>query len=147
GSGSGKWSWSRSGLVEFEDEDLAVGMESAGGGGLGFFHGFVGEKMRDFCDEAGGRECFLNIVAFEVNVGIDLVSDAVVALVPFESDVVSSGTDPKRFAANLEGRFPDAQMVARSDDADGLSVGPAVILRAAEEVELAHGHGEIGFLG
>src|SRR3989442_4999349 len=121
-------------------------MESAAGGGLGFFHGFVREKMRDFCDEAGGRECFLNIVAFEVNVGMNLVSDAVVALVPFESDVVSSGTDPKRFAANLEGRFPDAQMVARSDDADGLSVGPAVILGTAKKIQLAHRHGEVGLL-
>src|SRR6266851_3447349 len=36
-------------------------------------------------------------------------------------------------------------MVARSDDADGLSVRPAVILWAAKEVELAHGHGQIGF--
>jgi len=36
-------------------------------------------------------------------------------------------------------------MVARSDDADGLGVRPAVILRAAKEVELAHGHGQIRF--
>jgi len=122
-------------------------MKGAAGGGLGFFHGFFGEEMRDFCDEAGGRESFLDVVALEVDVGINLVSDAVVALVAFESDVVSSGADPKRFAVNLEGRFPNAEMVARSDHADGLSVGPAVILRATKEIELAHGHSEIGFLG
>src|SRR5260370_38440069 len=140
-------SGSRSRLVEFQDEELAVGVKGAAGGGLGFFHGFFGEEMRDFCDDAGGRESFLDAVALEVDVGINLVSDAVVALVALESDVVSSGTDPKCFAVDQEGRFPDAQMVARSDDADGLSVGPAVILRAAEEVELAHRHGQVGFLG
>src|SRR5467141_3657959 len=80
----------RCGLVEFQDENLAVGMEGAAGGGLGFFHGFFGEEMRDFCDQAGGRESFLDVVTLEVDVGIDLVSDAVVALVAFESDIVSS---------------------------------------------------------
>src|SRR5258706_1859137 len=122
-------------------------MESAAGGGLGFFHGFFGEEMRDFCDEAGGRESFLDVVTLEVDVGIDFVGDAVVALVALESDIVSSGTDPKGFAVDLEGRFPNAQMVARSYDTDGFSVGPAVILRTAEEVELAYGHGQVGFLG
>src|SRR5713226_2178171 len=120
-------------------------MESAAGGGLGFFHWFVGKEVSGFDDEAGGGESFLNVVAFKVDVGIDLVSDAVVALVAFESDVVSSGTDPKRFTIDLKRRFPDAQMVARPDDADGLSVCPAVILRAVKEVELAHRHGQIGF--
>src|SRR5713101_8021509 len=104
GNGSGNaseiGSGSRSGIVEFEDEELAVGMEGAAGGGLGFFHGFLGEEMRDFRDEAGGRESFLDVVTLKVDVGIDLVSDAVVALVAFESDIVSSGTDPKRFAAD-----------------------------------------------
>src|SRR6266852_2442097 len=87
-------SGSRSRLVEFQDEELAVGMEGAAGGGLGFFHGFFGEEMRDFCYEAGGRESFLDVVTLEVDVRIDLVSDPVVALVALESDVVSSGTDP-----------------------------------------------------
>ncbi len=73
---------------------MAVGMEGAAGGGLGFFHGFFGEEMRDFCDQAGGRESFLDVVTLEVDVRIDLVSDPVVALVALESNVVSSGTDP-----------------------------------------------------
>src|SRR5260370_27892625 len=103
--------------------------------------------MRDFCYQAGGRESFLDVVTLEVDVGIDLVSDPVVALVAFESDIVSSGADPKRFAADLEGCFPNAQMVARSDDTDGFSVGPAVVLRSAEEIELAHRHGQVGFFG
>ena len=37
-------------------------------------------------------------------------------------------------------------MIARSDDTDGLGTGPAVVLRAAKEEELAHGHGQVGFL-
>jgi len=97
----GHESGTRSGFVEFEDEHLAVGMESAAGGGLGFFHWLIGEEMSDFRDQAGGRESFLDIVAFKVDVGIDLVSDAIVALVTFESDIVSSGTDPKRFAESV----------------------------------------------
>src|SRR6267142_1980259 len=51
----------------------------------------------------------------------------------------------ERFVFDLERSLPDAQMVARSDDADGLGVRPAVILRAAKEVELAHGHGQVRF--
>src|SRR5713101_8829079 len=98
GNGSGNaseiGSGSRSRLVEFQDEELAVGMEGAAGGGLGFFHGFFGEEMRDFCYQAGGRESFLDVVTLEVDVRIDLVSDPVVALVALESNVVSSGTDP-----------------------------------------------------
>src|SRR5260370_20515457 len=103
-------------------------MEGAAGGGLGLLHGFCGEEMRDFCDQAGGRESFFDVVTLEVDVGINLVSDAVVALVALESDVVSSGTNPKRFAVDLEGRFPNAEMVARSNDADGLSVSPRIVL-------------------
>src|SRR6266852_2988091 len=122
-------------------------MESAAGGSLGFLHGLVGEEVGDCGDESRGGESFFDVVALKIDIGIDFVSDAVVALVAFESDIVSSGTDPKRFAVDLEGRFPNAQMVARSYDADRLSVGPAVILRAAKEIQLAHGHGQVGFFG
>src|SRR5258708_26466965 len=115
-------SGSGSRLVEFQDEELAVGMESAAGGGLGFFHGFFGEEVRDFRDQAGGRESLLDVVALEVDVGINLVSDAIVTLVALESNIVSSGTDPKRFAVYVEGRFSDAEMVGRSSAAGGLSV-------------------------
>jgi len=78
--------------------------------------------VRDFGDESGGRERFFDVFALEVDVGIDLVGDAVVALVAFESDVVRGGADPERFTFDLERGLPDAQMVARSDDADGLGV-------------------------
>src|SRR5260370_19042605 len=38
-------------------------------------------------------------------------------------------------------------MVSRSDDADGLGVRPAVVLRPAKKVERAHGHGQVGVFG
>src|SRR5205809_164703 len=36
-------------------------------------------------------------------------------------------------------------MIARSDDTKGLGVRPAVVLRAAKQVELAHRHGQVSF--
>src|SRR5437762_5081813 len=120
-------------------------MKGPASGGLSFFHGIVGKEVRDLGDQARGGESFFDVVALKIDIGIDPVGNAVVALVAFESDVVGGGADPQGFAVDLERRFPDAQVIARSDDADGLSVRPAVILRAAKEVELAHRHGQVGF--
>src|ERR1700745_2579402 len=103
--------------------------------------------MRDFVDPASGGQGFFEVVAFEINVGIDLVGNTVVALVTLESDVVRGGADPQSLASDLKGCLPDAQMVTGSNDADRFSMSPAVILRPAEKVELAHGHGQVGFLG
>ncbi|HKT48103.1 MAG TPA: hypothetical protein VJP87_11320 [Candidatus Acidoferrales bacterium] len=66
---------------------MAVGVESTAGGGMGFAEGGFGEEVGDFGDEAGGGERLFHIVAFEVAIGIDFVSDAVVALVAVEADV------------------------------------------------------------
>src|SRR6266850_2609807 len=133
------------GVGELEDQELAVRVKGAAGGGLGFLERIVGEEVRDLGYKAGRRERFFDVVALEIDVRIDLVGDAVIALVAFESDVVRGGANPERFALDLEWSFPNAQMVARPDDANGLSVRPTVILRATKEVELAHGHGQIGF--
>jgi len=65
-------------------------------------------------------------------------------LIPLEADIVGGGADPKHLAIDSEGRFPDAQVIARGHDGDGFGVGPAIVLRAAEEIKLAHGHGEVG---
>ncbi len=73
------------------------------------------------------------------------MSDAVVALVAFEPDVVGGGADPGHLAVDFERCFPDAQVIARCDDLDGFGVSPAVILRTAEEVELAHRHRQVRF--
>src|ERR1700687_4140949 len=122
-------------------------MEAAAGVSLGFLHSIVGEEVGDFRDEARGNEGLFDIVALKINIGIDLVGDAVVALIAFESDVVGCGAEPQRLALNLERGFPDAQMVARTDDTDGFGMGPAVILRTAKEIELAHAHGQGGLFG
>src|SRR5260370_19879311 len=122
-------------------------MKSAAGGGFGFLQGVLRKEVRGLGDEASGSESFFDVVAFQVNVGIDLVGDAVVALIAFEADVVRRFAYQHSFAFYLVGRLPAAQMVARSDEAYGFGVSPAVILRAAEEVELAHRHGHVGFFG
>jgi hypothetical protein len=92
---------------------VAVGMEAAAGGGFGFFHGIAGEIVGDLGDEARGGERFFDVVALEVDVGVDFVGQAVVALVFFEADIVGGGADPKGLAVDLKRGFPDAQMVAR----------------------------------
>ena len=91
-------------------------MEAAAGGGLGFLHRILREDVSDFRDKAGGSERFFDVVALEVDVGIDFVREAVVALIFFEADVVSGGADPERSAVDFERRLPDAQVIARGDD-------------------------------
>ena len=66
---------------------MAAGVEGAAGGGVGFAEGGIGEEVSDLGDEAGVGESFFDVVAFEVAIGIDFVSDAVVALVADEADV------------------------------------------------------------
>src|SRR4029077_3398578 len=122
-------------------------MERAAGGGSSFFERVGGQDMSHLSDQARGGESFLDVVAFEVNIGIDLVGYAVVALVALEADVVSSGADPERLCIDLERSLPDAQVIAGGYDLDGFGTRPAVILRTAEKVQWAHRHGEIRFLG
>src|SRR6266853_949054 len=110
---------------------------------LRFLHGLVRQEVGDLCNEARGSESIPNVVALEVDIGIDLVCGAVVALVAFESNIMRGGAHPQRFSFHLERRLPNAQMVPRSDDTDGLGVRPTVILRAAKKVELDHLHGHI----
>src|SRR2546429_9852436 len=74
----------------------------------------------------------------------DVCSSDLVALVPFESDVMSRSAYPERFSMNLIRSFPDAQVVAGLYHANGFGVRPAVVLRTAKQIELAHGHGHIG---
>src|SRR2546429_9216994 len=71
----------------------------------------------------------------------DVCSSDLVALVPFESDVMSRSAYPERFSMNLIRSFPDAQVVAGLYHANGFGVRPAVVLRTAKQIELAHGHG------
>jgi len=87
---------------------LAVGVKGAAGGGFGFFHRIAGEEVGDFGDEASAGESLFDVVAFEIDIGIDFMGDAIVALVALESDIVSGGTYPQHPATDFKWRFPDA---------------------------------------
>lgn len=87
-------------------------MEGAASGGFGLLHERFQEEVHEFDDQAGGGKSFFDIVALEIDVGIDFVGDAVVALISFEADVVSGGADPQHLAVDGEGGFPDAEMIA-----------------------------------
>ncbi len=126
---------------------MAVGMERAAGGGSCFLERVGGQDMGDLGDQARGDEGFLDVIALEVDIGIDLVGYAVVAFVALEANVVGGRADPERFPIDLEGRFPDAQVIAGGHDLDGFGTRPAVILWTAEEVQWTHGHSEIRFHG
>src|SRR5262245_48399492 len=58
---------------------------------------------------------------------------------------MGGGADPSHGAVDFEWRFPDAQVIARHYDLNWFGVSPAVVLRTAEEVELAHRHRQIRF--
>src|SRR5256885_13051049 len=73
-------------------------MKCAAGGGRGLFHGIVGKEVRDCGDQACGAESLFDIVALEIDIGIDFVGDPVVALIAFEADVV--GGDRKSTRLN-----------------------------------------------
>src|SRR5208283_4650935 len=87
-------------------------------------------------------------VAFAVDVRIDLMGDGVFfALVFLDANVVGAGSGPERLAVrSLEGRLPDAEMVALSDDFYGLCACVAIILTASEQIQRAHRDGYIGLL-
>src|SRR6266481_4742022 len=121
-------------------------MEGTAGRGPCFLHGIPRKKMEDLRDQAGAAESFLHVVTLQINVRIDFVSEAVVTFVAFEPNIVSRSADPQRFAVACESRFPNTQMIAGPDHIDRLGMRPAIILRTAEEIERAHGHGEIRFL-
>src|SRR5256885_16959856 len=91
-------------------------MKCAAGVGGSLLHGIVGKEVRDCGDQACVAESLFDIVALEIDIGIDFVGDPVVALIAFEADVVGGGADPQSLAIDLERRFPDAQMIARSDE-------------------------------
>src|SRR5258708_11207477 len=135
------------GIVELKDKNAAVGVERAAGGSPCFFEGFGGQDMGDLRDQARGDQSFLDVIALEVDVGINLMGYAVVALVALEPNVVGGSANPEGAAVNLERRLPDAQMVARGYYLDGLSMRPTVILGTVEEVQRAHRHRKVRFLG
>src|SRR5271170_474750 len=107
-------------VLEHQDEDVAVGVEAAAGCGLGLSEGIGGSHMSSLGDEARAGESGVDVLALAVDGGIDFVGHAVIALVALEADIVRGGDAPERAAAHRIGRFPDTQVIARFDDADGL---------------------------
>ena len=74
-------------------------MKRAAGGGFGFLHGIVrARKWEISATSPVLARVFSHVVALEIDVRIDFVSDAVVALIAFEADVVSRRAYPQHFA-------------------------------------------------
>ena len=86
-------------------------MKATAGGRFGALQGIVGKEVRDFTNDAGRSKRLLHIVALKVDIGIDLVGNSIIALVPFYSDIMSRSAYPERRSINLKRSFPDAQMV------------------------------------
>src|ERR1051325_10625722 len=107
-------------------------MEGTTGGGARFFHGICRKKVEDLSDETSATKSLLDVIAFQIDVRVDFVRDAVVSLVAFESNIMSRRSDPKSFSIYREWRLPNTEMVARTDDIDGFGVSPAVVLRSEE---------------
>jgi len=73
------------GLVEVQDEELAVWNGRAAGGGLGFFHGFLfGEEMREFLVTKPVKKRFTRRNHVEVDVGIILWVTPLITAVAFD---------------------------------------------------------------
>ena len=69
-------------------------MEAAARGCPGLLHGVGRQNVSDLGDQAGGGEGFFHVVAFQVDIGVDFVCEAVVPLVSFKPDIVSGCADP-----------------------------------------------------
>lgn len=70
------------------------------------FRGGQGIWWRDMIslyDETGSGKSAVDVFAFAIDRGIDLVRDAIVALVPLEADVVGRGYAPQRTAIHFIG--------------------------------------------
>src|SRR5580704_4149247 len=109
-------------------------MERAAGGGLCFLHWILRQEVRHLSVESGTGQSFLDVVAFEIDIGIDFVRQSVVTLILFEANVVRGGANPNHAAFYGERSFPDAQVIAGSHHGDGFGMSPAVILLTTEKI-------------
>ena len=93
------------------------------------------------------RQVIANVVSLAVGIGVDLVSDTVVALIAIEADVVGAGSDPDGLAFKIEWSFPQSEMMSRSDNPQRIGLRISEILRSAEKTQFAHRQGHVGFFG
>src|SRR5579883_915520 len=107
-------------------------MKGGAGGGARFLGWLRGSDIGKLGNAASLVQAAPDKLALIVDIGIDLVRDAVVAGVAVEADVMGGGAHPKVLAVGLERSFPQAQMMALRHDLDGLGVRQPVILHTAE---------------
>src|SRR5438270_11245057 len=109
-------------------------MERSARRSLRFFQRIAGSGMGDLGDQTCRNESLFDVVSLEVDIRVNFVSYAIIALVAIEADIVRGGADPNGLASHLEGRFPNSEVIARGHHLNWLSVRPTVILRAAEKI-------------
>ena len=85
---------STGGILQNEDENAAVRVKLPSGGRLGREERVGRSDMRALNDEAGARQSVVHIFALAIDGRIDLVREAVVALVALEANVVRGGDAP-----------------------------------------------------
>lgn len=81
-------------MPKFQNQDLAIRMKAATGRGLCFLDWICGSEVRDLGDEPGRRERFFDEVAFQVDIGIYFMCEAIVAVVFLKADVVRCSANP-----------------------------------------------------
>src|ERR1035438_5025844 len=97
-------------------------------------------------DRMGGRKIFLfdrkprllktqaNVITFTIRCRIDFVSDAVIALISVESDVMRAGSRPDGFTTSRGGSLPYPEMVPRCHHFDGIGLRVTEVLHSSEKL-------------
>src|SRR5882724_13711021 len=99
-------------LFQLDDENLSVGMERATRRCVRFLQGIGWRDVTEHRNSAGRVQCLAQVLAFLVDVRIDLVSQPIVALVFLEAYVVRRGSHPNRMMIEINWGTPYPEMVA-----------------------------------
>ena len=98
--------------------------------------GFLGRLPWHHVGKSRHQTGFIQTSAYEfaliVDIRIDFVGHAVVALIAVEANVVRGGADPQFLPLHLEWRFPQTKMMALRHHLNGNRMRQAVVLHAAE---------------
>ena len=101
-------------FFQHQHQDAPVGMKTAAGSGSGFGQRRGWSHVGASRDQPAAGERGIDIFALTVDRGIDLVRDAVIALVALKADVVGGGNAPQWTSIHLvrRRRFPGPQVIA-----------------------------------
>src|SRR3954452_4836005 len=121
-------------------------MEATARRGLRLLYWILGQEVSVGNNATAFHQRRADEVTLLIHIGIDLVGDAVVALILLEADIVRCRSHPYILSIELKRRLPDAQMMPLLHDRDRFGTSEAEILRASEEVEFAHRHFHVGLL-